>query len=57
MAKVDIKYGFIVYLNATLAISKFDNKKVIFFILVTEGQGDGDKVTGDTVTGDKVTGG
>jgi hypothetical protein len=40
MANVDIKYGFIVYLNATLAISKFDNKNVIFFILVTGGQSD-----------------
>jgi hypothetical protein len=40
MANVDIKYGFIVYLNATLAISEFDNKNVIFFILVTGGQSD-----------------
>jgi hypothetical protein len=40
MANVDIKYGFIVYLNAMLAISKFDNKNVIFFILVTGGQSD-----------------
>jgi hypothetical protein len=47
MANVDIKYGFIVCLNATTAISKFDNKKVIFFKLVTGGQRDlGDKVTG-----------
>jgi hypothetical protein len=40
MANVDIKHGFIVYLNATLAISKFDDKKVIFFKLVTGGQSD-----------------
>jgi hypothetical protein len=40
MANVDIKYGFIVYLNVTIAISKFDNKKVIFLKLVTGGQSD-----------------
>jgi hypothetical protein len=40
MAYVDIKYGVIVYLNASIAISKFDNKKVIFFKLVTGGQSD-----------------
>jgi hypothetical protein len=40
MANVDIKYDFIVYLNATIAISKFDNKKVIVFKLVTGGQSD-----------------
>jgi hypothetical protein len=37
---------FLVYFNATIAISKFVNNKVIFFKLVT-----GDKVTGDKVTG------
>jgi hypothetical protein len=47
MANINIKYGFIVYLNATISISKFDNKIVIFFKLVTGGQSDlGDKVTG-----------
>jgi hypothetical protein len=47
MANVDIKYGFIVYLNATIAISRFDEKKVIFFKLVTGGQSDrGTKVPG-----------
>jgi hypothetical protein len=40
MDNVDIRYSFIVYLSATLAISKFDDKKVIFFILVTGGQSD-----------------
>jgi hypothetical protein len=40
MANVDIKYGFIVHLNAMLAISKFDDKKVIFLELVTGGQSD-----------------
>jgi hypothetical protein len=40
MGNVEIKYGFIVYINATLAISEFDDKKVIFFILVTGGQSD-----------------
>jgi hypothetical protein len=32
MAYIDIKYGFIVNLTSTLAISKFDGKKGIFFI-------------------------
>jgi hypothetical protein len=40
MANIDIKYGLIVYLNATLAISEFDDKKIVFFILVTWGQND-----------------
>jgi hypothetical protein len=40
MANVYIKYSFIVYLNATLAIIEFDDKKVILFILVTGGQSD-----------------
>jgi hypothetical protein len=40
MANVDIKYGFIVYLNVMLVISKFDNKNFFFFILVTGGQSD-----------------
>jgi hypothetical protein len=40
MANVDIKYSFIVYLNAMLAISKFDDKNVIFLELVTGGQSD-----------------
>jgi hypothetical protein len=38
MANIDIKYGFIVYLNATIAISKFDDTKVILFKLVTGGK-------------------
>jgi hypothetical protein len=61
MANIDIKYGLIVYLNATLAISEFDNIFFVFFILLTWGQSDrgqsdqGTKWPGDKVTGDKVT--
>jgi hypothetical protein len=56
MANIDIKYGFIIYINATTAISKFDNKKVIFFKLVTGGQSDrGTKWPEDKVSGAKVT--
>jgi hypothetical protein len=47
MANIDIKYGFIVDLNAMLAISEFDNKKVIFFYLSNQGT----KCLGDKVTG------
>jgi hypothetical protein len=51
MPNVDIKYSFIVYLNATIPISKFDDKKVFFFKFVTRGQSDrGTKWPGDKVT-------
>jgi hypothetical protein len=58
IANIDIQYGFLEIQNAMLAISEFDNKKVVFFFLVAGGQSDwGTKWSGDKVTRDKVTGG